>query len=667
MKKFLIIFLVMQILLLGYIFDSSIFNIYEKNNIGDTSLNGYLIIDSTGDNLSKVYNELTTEYSDIKLQVIKYSVDMYDNAVYRIYSSPTIEQSNKTAISKDICFEYYDLQQADFVDGAGIFYTDLSLDDILSFSQNVGISITEYQNDYISYGKIVSYNLYNYVILILITQMVCFIYTSSNLKEISAKRAVGYSNLRIVSDMIREICLYDAVIIFVLMVFKCTFLFFSKMLSVQYILLFLCYYMAIAVIHALQMLVTTIVLHYISIDEMIKNRNFLRRKSIAMSVIKVVLLVAVAITVSTISTTINEYEIAESNALKLSNLSDYYGAYGFYSDEYDRMQNTNEVRRNYSSEMKSMYMDNNNKGIALLCDNRQIESYIYSSFLKNNGMSVDEFYRSYNLNYMTVNETYLQTTGLSMYIKNNATIPYILVPEMYREQENEVKDFFVQYYNGLMQYDNNYERTVVIEPEMVDNLDIVYISNNYPHDVLFSEGYVTVFNSVLVVDTQSFGGLYYLDVLNNARNLYFNYNTRDELGADLVKYNLENLIIPATLLTPFSAKLESAQFVLNMLTVFLVLFIGTLIFIVFTANYTNIMANRKVYATKAIMGFTTPSVLTMQFLLSTSLIFISLLFYILLHINVIFLIGLIALDLSVLVALYRIYILRRLPELQKGE
>lgn len=43
MKKFLKIFIILEILLFAYIFNSSIYNIYEKNNIAADNLSGYVI------------------------------------------------------------------------------------------------------------------------------------------------------------------------------------------------------------------------------------------------------------------------------------------------------------------------------------------------------------------------------------------------------------------------------------------------------------------------------------------------------------------------------------------------------------------------------------------------------------------------------------------------
>ena len=44
MKNFLKIFVLLEILLFAYIFNSSIYNIYEKNNIAADNLSGYQLL-----------------------------------------------------------------------------------------------------------------------------------------------------------------------------------------------------------------------------------------------------------------------------------------------------------------------------------------------------------------------------------------------------------------------------------------------------------------------------------------------------------------------------------------------------------------------------------------------------------------------------------------------
>ena len=63
MKNFLKIFIFLEIILLAYIFNTSIYNIYEKNNIATEKLEGYVLEETSPEILNKFYQLLTYVYS----------------------------------------------------------------------------------------------------------------------------------------------------------------------------------------------------------------------------------------------------------------------------------------------------------------------------------------------------------------------------------------------------------------------------------------------------------------------------------------------------------------------------------------------------------------------------------------------------------------------------
>lgn len=63
MKSFLKVFILLEILLFAYIFNSSIYNIYEKNNIADDGLSGYIIEETSPEILNQFYTIFINEYS----------------------------------------------------------------------------------------------------------------------------------------------------------------------------------------------------------------------------------------------------------------------------------------------------------------------------------------------------------------------------------------------------------------------------------------------------------------------------------------------------------------------------------------------------------------------------------------------------------------------------
>lgn len=55
MKKFLKIFIFLEVILFAYIFNTSIYNIYEKNNIATENLKGYVLEETSPEILDKLY------------------------------------------------------------------------------------------------------------------------------------------------------------------------------------------------------------------------------------------------------------------------------------------------------------------------------------------------------------------------------------------------------------------------------------------------------------------------------------------------------------------------------------------------------------------------------------------------------------------------------------
>ena len=55
------------------------------------------------------------------------------------------------------------------------------------------------------------------------------------------------------------------------------------------------------------------------------------------------------------------------------------------------------------------------------------------------------------------------------------------------------------------------------------------------------KGFSDITGGIIIVDTGDFGGLYYLDALNN-RSLFFSVESREEFSALLTKYDLAQLV-----------------------------------------------------------------------------------------------------------------------------
>lgn len=58
MKKFLKIFIFLEVIFFAYIFNTSIYNIYEKNNIAAKNLKGYVLEETSPEVLDRFYTYL---------------------------------------------------------------------------------------------------------------------------------------------------------------------------------------------------------------------------------------------------------------------------------------------------------------------------------------------------------------------------------------------------------------------------------------------------------------------------------------------------------------------------------------------------------------------------------------------------------------------------------
>ena len=178
MKKFLKIFIFLEIILFAYIFNTSIYNIYEKNNISSENLKGYVLEETSPEILDKFYTIFTEEYSQNKLELINNTLTSTDKSVYDLYCYPLNEFVQKQPISNSILLQYHELQKEDFLDSVGVFYTDLRADEIKEIASQLSVAISDFENEAIPYSMVLKLNLFNFVILYIVLQIIYCIYTS---------------------------------------------------------------------------------------------------------------------------------------------------------------------------------------------------------------------------------------------------------------------------------------------------------------------------------------------------------------------------------------------------------------------------------------------------------------------------------------------------------
>lgn len=650
MKKFLKIFIFLEIILFAYIFNTSIYNIYEKNNISSENLKGYVLEETSPEILDKFYKIFTEEYSQNKLELINNTLTSTDKSVYDLYCYPLNEFAQKQPISKSISLQYHELQKEDFLDSVGVFYTDLRSDEIKEIASQLSVAISDFENEAIPYSMVLKLNLFNFVILYIVLQIIYCIYTSYSLKKIGIKKSMGFSTVHILKEQIASIIKYFVVICSVLICLLNLYYALTNRFEFSYLATSILFFTIVLAINIICVLITSILIKFVSLEAMIKNKTLNSGINIIVQAVKIVFSVIITITIISLLNQGNSFKQSQQAVLDYKYLDGYYTANGFNSSEYDYALANIDILESYSEQTLEMYNHNH----SLLCD-----------FKKDSGLQTSRPY--YEQQLVIANRNYLSEFSN---IRLNGKLlgedifnePTVLVPHKYKSDENSIKEYIKQEYFRLMNYDQFYK--IPGEEKSIDKFNVVYIDDDSTVKVNTENGFSDMTDPIIIVDTGDFGGLYYLDSLNR-RCLFFQMESREEFSSLLAEYNFEKLVTAGTLLTPYLMQLENVKFVLKTLTMFTIVFIVSLLFILYVSNYVDIVVNRKRYAAKEILGFSHFRTLKNRYIFWGIELIIS---GVLTVINYYFacLFAIILIDYIFCELLYRVYILNSLYEIEKG-
>lgn len=653
MKNFLKVFIFLEILLFAYIFNSSIYNIYEKNNIAADNLNGYMIEETSPDILNQFYSIFTENYSDNKIELINNTLTSTNNSVYDLYCYPLDKFAQKQPVSQTIEFEYHELTKEDFLDSVGIFYTDLSIEEIDQLAVQLSIPIREYEDESIPYSMILELNSVNFVILFIVILIIYGIYTSYSLKKIGIKMSMGFSTLRILKEQIISIVRYYSIVCFALLAVSNLYYAFTNRFDFSYLIMSIFFFGIILVVNVFCLLLTSVIIKFVRLEAMIKNRTLNKSTNVIVQFIKVAFSVVIAITFISLLEQSGEFTKSQQAVLDYKYLDGYYTANGFNSVEHDYALENPDRFEEYSKSMLELYKNHH----SLLCD--------YTGSSEAQGPFGDS--RPYYVQQTIIaNENYLKEFA-NIHVDGSSLDesvfdgPTVLIPNKYKNDESLIKEHLSGEYDLLLNYNQNYG---IQEETHTNEYNIVYIDDNSTIKVNTEKGFSDITEGIIIVDTGNFGGLYYLDSLNN-RNLFFSLESRAEFSALLTKYDLAELVVAGTLLTPYLTQLESVTFILKTLTMFAIVFVVSLIFILYISNYVDVFVNRKRYALKEIMGFSHLKILKSRYIVLAIEIIVSVA---LTAINYYFacFFAIMLLDFLFCELLYQAYIRKALYEIEKG-
>ena len=653
MKNFLKIFVLLEILLFAYIFNSSIYNIYEKNNIAADNLSGYVIEETSPEILNQFYSIFTENYPNNKMELINNTLTSTDNSVYDLYCYPLDKFEQKQPVSQTIEFKYHELTKEDFLDSVGIFYTDLSDDEIDQLAAQLSTQIIEYEDTSIPYSMILELNLFNFIILFIVILIIYGIYTSYSLKKIGIKKSMGFSTLRILKEQIISVVKYYSIVCLALLAVLNLYYAFTNRFDFSYLIMGIFFFGIVLIVNVLCMLLTSALIKFVRLEAMIKNKTLNKSTNVIVQFIKVAFSVVIAITIISLLQQSGDYMKSQQAVLDYKYLDGYYTSNGFNSAEYNYAISNPDVSERYSNSVLELYRNHH----SLLCD--------YTGSDEAQGpMGASRPY--YVQQTIIANENYIkefsniQINGTPL-DENVFSIPTVLIPEMYKNDESLIKEHLAGEYDLLLNYNQNYG---IQEETRANEFNIVYIDDSSTIKVNTEKGFSDITGGIIIVDTGDFGGLYYLDALNN-RNLFFSVESREEFSALLTKYDLAQLVVAGTLLTPNLTQLESVTFVLKTLTMFAIVFVVSLVFILYISNYVDVFVNRKRYALKEIMGFSHFKILKSRYIVWAIEIIASV---ILTAINYYFacFFAIMLLDYLFCELLYRTYIRKALYEIEKG-
>lgn len=621
MKKFLQIFLICQMLVCSFIYCQSFYDIYTLNNLGVKGLESYYLEDVSGENLGKLYDSLINHNGII--EITKEPVTNNEKMLYEIYDTDNVNINKKVSITDDKQFKYYTLTRNDFIDSTGKFKTNLKYNEIKSISNSLSLSIKQLDNESISYSQVISNNLLNIVILLLLTQFVLFIYTLLRVKVNAVKKLMGFSSTRIIFESYTEFAKFLSLSAIITIVVHIIYFSIKDTLNSNYIIGLVLVILIVSAVNLLLLLVTVVSVKFLDISSVIKNKLFSNTLNMFVLIAKVCFVVIISLSISMFSNQYNQYSKSLKSIDKYKSLANYYTSNGYNSDEYDKVFNNTKSIEKVSSSMKQLY---DNYADKLLLTYVNVMDNISNNYYQVTGVSFNELLASYSDNYSVLNKHYLKNYTM-LYDEFRNKIDYdllpkgtVLVPKQYKGN-NEVNDFCKETYNDMINYDCFYTNKKISNKQL--NVNIIYIDDNQQLNTLskYQLQGKKIKNSIIFLDSGEFAGTWYLEAISNS-NISLSLQDRDKFSSILTKYNLQKLLNAGTLMTPISEDIRYYEFTTYQSLVFVILFSVTLLFIVYLSNYLEIMTNRKKLAIKRLMGFSEVKSLLAQYISDVTLLFI---------------------------------------------
>ncbi|MEK3988499.1 hypothetical protein [Robertmurraya sp. FSL R5-0851] len=601
MKKIYIIYLTGLMIIFSYIYTNSIYEIYGLNNIGNSSLNEYQVDYESGQDLLKVYEGLREE--NAQFQIVKNPMSEDGNTYYDVYHTDINSVKQFVGISDNV-FRYYKMTEEEFVDSSGFFSADLSNHQIEELSQRVEVDIkTVSKSGELSYSEIIKNNMLQFLILGITTFTILYIYTMFRFKTNAVKKLNGFSPTKIVITNIKETLRIQGVLISLLVLGHSVYFVITDKFSWTYSIFLFLFLSFISMIMVLLLLLLQHFVRKTNVVAALKNKIFSNRLYTIINLIKIVLIISVTILMNLIINYYHELDEVYKKYDEYKALSSLYSSHGRNSDELDKLLNNPNQLEKVADNVKEMYVKNIDQAYVMFDPVRESLS---PEFQSGYGISREEVMNTFQRNNIILNKNYIENyTDIKVDWDFNEKAPTILAPEKYRNKEEELRGYFIERYNTLLNYNTRYN--VEGKEVLINDIQIIYISNGFKYKILSSLPYedeinIELTDSVIILDNGSFGSGFYFDMLGSSQ-LAFELNDREEFKSMLFQYDLDQLYMPHNLLTPFESLFSGYTFLLDQAKLFVFLFIILLVFIIYISNYIDMIVNGKIYAARYMQGF----------------------------------------------------------------
>lgn len=662
MKKIYIIYLTGLMIIFSYIYTNSIYEIYGLNNIGDSSLNEYQVDYKSGEDLLKVYKGLIEENAEF--QIVKNPMSDDGNTYYDIYHTDINSVKQFVGISHNV-YRYFKMTEDEFIDSPGYFSTNLSNNQIEELSQKTAVDIKALSKNGLSYGEIFNNNLLQFLILGITTFTILYIYTMFRFKTNAVKKLTGFSPTKIVITNIKETLRIQGILITLLVVGHSVFYLITGKFSWTYAIFLFLFLSIISIIIILLLLLLQHFVRKTNVVAALKNKIFSNRLYTIINLIKIILILSVTILMNLV---INYYEEVDEVYKKYDHykmLNYFYSSHGRNSNELDKLLNNPQKLEEVADNVKKMYVENIDQAYVMF---DPVRDNLSPSFQKMYGISREEVMNTYERNNVILNKNYIENyTDIKVDWDFNENIPTILVPEKYRNSEEDIKKHFIERYNIKLNYNTRYD--IKDKEVSIDDIQIIYINNGYKYKILSSIPYedeidIELTDSIIILDNGSFGSGFYFDMLGSSQ-LAFKLNDRKEFKSMLIQYDLDKLYMANNLLTPFESIFSSYEFLLDQAKLFVFLFIILLVFIIYISNYIDMIVNSRSYAARYMQGYHLLKNLSANLVIIIFMIGVSIVLYIL-KVNIIIYLLFILYDLVSMLYLYKKLIVKDIYKVLNG-